>query len=146
MPERRRLAFDRIEAIMPDVDRLIAGHATVGRWTLGAIGDHLARAINLALDSAPAVAPATREQVARRLFFRAGAFPEGQSIPIPALAPTPDADPVTSSESLRKALIRLAAQDGPSPAHPLLGPLTHDERLLFHARHAAHHLSFAIPT
>jgi hypothetical protein len=28
MPERRRLAFDRIEAIMPDVDRLIAGHAT----------------------------------------------------------------------------------------------------------------------
>jgi hypothetical protein len=147
MPERRRLAFDRIEAIMPDVDRLIAGHATVGRWTLGAICDHLARTINLALDSPPADAPATREQVLnRRLFFRAPAFPEGQTPPLPAQTPTPDADPIASSESLRTALARLAAHDGPFPAHPLLGPLTRSEWLLFHARHAAHHLSFAVPT
>jgi hypothetical protein len=147
MPERRHLAFDRIEDIMPDVDRLIAGHATVGRWTLGAICDHLARTINLALDSPSADALATREQVVkRRLFFRAPAFPEGQTPPLSAQIPTPDADPIAASESLRAALARLAAHDGPFPAHPFLGPLTRGEWLLFHARHAAHHLSFAVPT
>ncbi len=66
MPARRRLGFDRIEAIMPDVDRLMAGHATVGRWTLGANCDHLARTINLTLDFPLADAPATREQVLNR--------------------------------------------------------------------------------
>ncbi len=147
MFERRRLAFDRIEAIMPEVDRLIAGHATVGRWTLGAICDHLAKTIHLALDSPPADAPATREQVVnRRLFFRAPAFPEGQSMALPAQTPTPDADPITASQSLRDALARLAAHDGPFPAHPVLGSMTRDQWLLFHARHAAHHLAFAVPT
>jgi hypothetical protein len=147
MPERRCLAFDRIEAIMPDVDRLIIGHTTVGRWTLAAICDHLARTINVALDSSPADAPATREQaVSRRLFFRSPTFPEGRTPPLSAQIPTPDADPIAASESLRTALARLAAHDGPFPAHPLLGPLTRSEWLLFHARHAAHHLSFAVPT
>ena len=90
MPERRRLAFDRIEDIMPDVDRLIAGHATVGRWSLGAICDHLARTINLSLDSPPPDAPASREQaVKRRLFFRAPCLPRGPDAS--AFRPDPDA-------------------------------------------------------
>jgi hypothetical protein len=103
----------------PTALALIAGHATVGRWTLGAICDHLVRTINLTLDSPPANAPATREQVLnRRLFFRAPAFPEGQTPPLPDLTPTPDADLIASSASLRTALARLAAHDGPFPAHP----------------------------
>ncbi len=146
MPERRRLAFDRIEEIMPEVDRLLAGHVTVGSWTLGAICDHLARSIDLSLDSGPAVAPPTREQaVYRRLFFRAGAFPEGQTPPIAALFPNPDADPIAAAGSLRKALDRLDGHAGPFAAHPVIGPMSREEWLLFHSRHAAHHLSFAVP-
>jgi hypothetical protein len=144
--ERRRVAFDRIEAIMPEVDLLISGHETVGKWTLGAICDHLAKTINLSLDSPPAVASATREQaVYRRLFFRAKAFPEGQTPPLAVQMPTSDVNLADSVDSLHNALARLAAHDGPFAAHPVLGPLTRDEWHLFHARHAAHHLSFAIP-
>ena len=56
---RRSLEFDGVEAIMPEVDRLTAGHVTVGRWTLAQICDHLARSIALSLDLPPAEAPAT---------------------------------------------------------------------------------------
>jgi hypothetical protein len=143
---RRHLAFDRIEAIMPEVDRLLAGHVTVGQWTLGAICDHLAKSINLTLDMPPADAPPTRKQsVYRRLFFRSPGFPEGQAIPLSTQVPEPDADPITASKALRNALARLIARSGPFPAHPVLGPMTRDEWLHFHARHAAHHLSFAVP-
>ena len=146
MPERRRLAFGRIAEIMPEVEHLIAGYASVGRWSLGAICDHLARAVVLALDSAPADAPPTREQaVYRRLFFRSGAFPESQTPPIPALFPDPNADPIIAAGSLRKALDRLDGHAGPFAAHPVIGPLTREEWLLFHSRHAAHHLSFSVP-
>ena len=148
MPERRRLAFEGIEAIMPEVDRLLAaGHATAGRWSLGMICEHLATSVNLSLDSPPADAPATRAQaVGRRLFFRAPSFPEGQDPPFAVQLPAHDADPVAAAGSLRLALGRLAAHAGPWPAHPVIGPLTRAEWLAFHTRHAAHHLSFAVPT
>jgi hypothetical protein len=146
MLERRRLNFDTIDVIMPDVEVLLDGHVTVGCWTLGAICDHLARTINLSLDSAPADAPSTREQVNyRRLFFRASAFPEGQTPPLAVQEPAHDADPVEAARSLRNAVNRLKTHGGPFAAHPVIGPLTRDEWLLFHARHAAHHLSFAVP-
>jgi Protein of unknown function (DUF1569) len=144
--ERRSLDLS-INVIMSDVDRLIAGHTTVGRWTLGAICDHLAKSINLSLDFPPAEAPPTREQgVIRRLFFRAAAFPEGRGFAHPAQNPDPDADLGTASEALRHALGRLVSHNAPFAAHPVLGPMTRDEWLRFHARHCCHHLSFAVPT
>ena len=121
MPDRRPLSFDRIDQIMPDVDRLLAGHATVGGWTLGQICDHLARSIKIGLRGrrAPATPPEpTPEQdAARRLFFRTAPIPAGRQIPVAALAPEPDADPAASAESLRGALDRLA-----SLARPLARP------------------------
>jgi hypothetical protein len=146
LPERRRLSFETMDSIMPDVDGLIDGHITVGCWTLGAICDHLARTINLSMDSSPADAPATREQdIYRRRFFRASAFPEGQKPPLAIQEPPLDADLSTAVESLRNAVARLKTHVKPFAAHPILGPLTRDEWLQFHARHAAHHLSFAVP-
>jgi hypothetical protein len=146
VPERRCLVFESIEAIMPDVDRLIAGHVTVGRWTLGAICDHLARTIDLTLNTAATDVPATREQaIYRRLFFRAAVFPEGQTIPLESQEPATDADVRTSAEELRGAVARLALHDGGFATHPMLGAMTREQWLLFHARHAAHHLSFAVP-
>ena len=98
----------------------------------------------------PTDAEPTREQkVGRRLFFRAEVFPEGQDIPLPDLQ-TPAArandDPARSVAALRQALARLEAHDGPFATHPRIGPLTRDEWLIFHTRHAAHHLGFAVPT
>jgi hypothetical protein len=146
MPGRRPLDYDRIDAIMTDVDRLLEGHATAGRWTLGEICDHLARAIRLTLIGRVSPDPATPEQEeARRAFFRDRAFPEGRAMPVPALTPDPDVDPRVAAESLRGALARLESFEGPWPTHRLLGPLTRDEWLQFHSIHCAHHLSFAHP-
>ena len=42
---RRPLVFVRLDEVMPDVERLLAGHVTVGRWTLGQICNHLELAL-----------------------------------------------------------------------------------------------------
>lgn len=131
---------------MPEVDRLRAGHTTVGRWSLAQICVHLARTIDLSLDFPPADAPATREQaVFRRFFFRSQTFPEGQGLAHPSQEPAAGVEQGESVEALRVAVARLASHVGPFAAHPVLGPLEHDQWLLFHTRHAAHHLSFAAP-
>ncbi|WP_165253540.1 DUF1569 domain-containing protein [Paludisphaera soli] len=145
MSERRTLELDGIEAILPEVDRLTAGHVTVGSWTLAQICDHLTRSINLSLDLPAATEPPTREQaVYRRFFFRSRAFPEGQGLAHPSQEPDAGLDLGMAVEALRAAVDRLAAHDGPFAAHPVLGPMSRDEWLLFHARHAAHHLGFAV--
>ena len=146
MPGRRTLDFDRIDAVMPDVDRLLGGHTTAGQWTLGMICDHLSRAVRVTLRGKVTGAPSTPEQdEARRQFFAARAIPEGRAVPIAVLEPEPGADPREAAESLRDALARLVAHEGPWPNHPSLGPMTGDEWRQFHAIHCAHHLSFAHP-
>lgn len=145
-PTRRHLQFDRIDEIMPEVDRLLTGHVTVGGWTLGMICDHLARSVELTLSLPPSDAPPTREQIVyRRLFFRRAEFPEGQAIPRIDQTPDPQADDATAAENLRDQLDGLRQHTGPWPSHPVIGPLTPEEWLLFHARHSAHHLGFAVP-
>jgi hypothetical protein len=149
MPERRTLDFERIDQVMPDVDRLLDGHSTAGRWTLGQICDHLARGITLTLrkprGDATTPEPTPAQEVNRRHLFRARSFPEGVALPSRLLEPTADLDSRAAAEALRSALDRLASHDDPFPAHPLLGPLTRDEWVDFHCIHCAHHLSFVVP-
>jgi hypothetical protein len=47
--KRRQLAFASLDEVMPDVERLLTGHVTVGRWSLGQICNHLAAALRLTL-------------------------------------------------------------------------------------------------
>lgn len=147
MTGRRPLDFDRIDAIPADVDRLLEGHTTAGRWTLGEICDHLARAVRVTLRGKVTGAPSTPEQdEARRRFFAARALPEGMSLPIAILEPEPGIDPREAAESLRGALTRLAEHGDPWPNHPALGALTGDEWRQFHCIHCAHHLGFVHPS
>ena len=146
MAGRRDLTFAGLEDVMPEVERLLAGHTTVGRWSLGQICDHLAAALRLTLEAPPSSAEPTREErVARRLFFRSGRFPDGMETPVPVLQPQPGLDAATESEALREAIDRFNASTGPFPAHPVLGPLTREEWTRFHSLHCAHHLGFAVP-
>ena len=146
MPGRRPLGFDRIDDVMPEVDRLLDGYTTSGRWSLGMICDHLARAVRVTLRGKVTRTPSTPEQdLARAAFFRDRAIPEGRAVPIPILEPNPEADEHEAAETLRDALARLVAREGPWPNHPTLGPMSRDEWHQFHAIHCAHHLSFAHP-
>jgi len=41
-PGRRTLRYESLDEVMPDVERLLEGHTTVGTWSLAQICRHLA--------------------------------------------------------------------------------------------------------
>ena len=146
-PGRRTLRFQDLEDIMPDVERLLDGHTTVGHWSLGQICRHLATVMRLSVDR-PASTPhdATRRvgEERKREFFESGVVPEG--IPTsPRLLPAEALDEHEEAEGLRQAIAHYQASPGPVVPHVLLGFLTREEWDRFHCIHAAHHLSFAVP-
>ena len=152
MVGQRLLSFDRLDEVMPEVDRLLLGHLLVGGWTLGQILSHLGTAVGLCLEgdriSGEPVDPemARVHAVRRRYFFRSSRFPEGQEIPHPSMLPDREADERAEAERLRSALARLEMSEGPFASHPILGALSKDEWTRFHRIHCAHHLGFALPT
>jgi hypothetical protein len=147
MAERRILEFTSLDDVMPEVERLLAGHVTVGTWSLGQICHHLATGIRLTLNAPKRQRETTPEQdVARHEFFREGKFPDGMPAPIAALVPPPDRDTHTEAEALRAAIRRFVETDRALPAHPRLGPMTREDWTRFHCMHCAHHLGFAVPS
>lgn len=148
MDGQRELAFERIEDVMTEVERLLVGHSTTRGWTLGQILHHLSTAIRLSLDfRGDSTPPADLQrvfEVRRRFFFRSGRFPDGAKIPHPAMQPPADADERVEAEGLRAALESLKSSDGPFATHPIIGPLSKAEWVDFHRIHCAHHLAFAI--
>ncbi len=152
MDGRRSIAFERLDQVIPEVDRLLGGHVASGRWSLGQILRHLASSIKLLVEGGlPPLDPpdpemARRFEIRRRRFFQHGKFPEGVAIPIPALIPPADVDERAEAESLRLVLRRFEDFDGPFPAHPVFGPMSKEEWGDFHRLHCAHHLGFVRPT
>jgi hypothetical protein len=145
MHDRRTLDFGSLDEVLAEVDRLLAGHRTVGRWTLGQILYHLATAIRVTCRGRPVPEARPVSDEVRERFFRLRRFPEGLEAPHPRLVPPVDADARTEAEALRQAIARWAAAPGPFSAHPLLGPMNKVEWTQFHCIHCAHHLGFAIP-
>jgi hypothetical protein len=147
MSDRRHLRFESLDAILPEVERLRAGHRTLGRWSLGQICDHLASATRLAVD-----APAdTRHDPSLLLppertaeVFATERLPEG--LPLPSVLGEPAAiSEAEGAERLRSALDHYRAKGGPVAPHRYFGALTKEkwERLV--CIHCAHHLGFAVP-
>ncbi|WP_406697701.1 DUF1569 domain-containing protein [Singulisphaera sp. Ch08] len=148
MAERRTLSFATLDRVMPDVDRLLEGHETVGNWSLGQICNHLAGAIAGSVEGFPFHAPwifrKTLGAVSRRRVFKTGRMATG--IPLPArYSPKPDLDPRAEAEALRATLRFYAGFQEPLALHPVFGRLTRDEWNQLHAIHCAHHLSFVLP-
>jgi len=150
MPVRRPLAFSSLDDVMPDVDRLLAGHQTVGTWSLGQICNHLALSLRYSAEGGLPVRISwlTRLLVgtpAKWHVFRTGALPAGFKVPSPVLVPAPDRDDRAEAEALRATIRLYLAAPEPFPPHPLFGPLSPEEWRRFHCIHCAHHLSFALP-
>ncbi|APW60178.1 DUF1569 domain-containing protein [Paludisphaera borealis] len=126
MTERRTLSFDGLDGldgVMTDVDRLLAGHEAVGRWTLGQILYHLAVGVRLSMEAdrdAEPVEGRDRSRALRRMFFRAGRFPENAHPPLAILVPPDSCDPTEQAEALRDAIKRFTTDDGPFASHPVL--------------------------
>jgi hypothetical protein len=144
---RRQVAFQRLDDVMPDVERLLGGHVTVGRWSLAQICNHLTTSIRSSIDgfpggSAPWFIRATIGKIARRSILVKGNIPEGA--PLPKLyTPQPGLDARAEAETLRAAIAAFKECASPVP-HPFVGAMTKEEWSRFHCVHCGHHLSFVV--
>jgi hypothetical protein len=146
---RRPLKFETLGEVMPDVDRLLEGHTTVGNWTLGQICNHLSESVMYTIDGFPDKAPwvirRTIGPILTRRMLRTNRMPEGVRTP-KRYQPRPGVDARAEAEALRASLRLLASNPGPFAEHPFAGPLSRADWDRFHCVHFAHHLSFAVPS
>ena len=77
---RRTLRFNSLDEVMPDVERLLEGHSTVGNWSLAQICRHVSTVMRRVVDL-PASTPVDPSQWApeerKREVFESGMIPEG---------------------------------------------------------------------
>jgi hypothetical protein len=147
-PGRRPLAFARLDEVMPDVDRLLAGYTAVGKWTLGQACNHLANALVYTVEGFPGRMPwvlrKTIGPLIVRSMFKTGSIREGIKVPEEVL-PKPGLDDRAEAEALRAAVRLFLAHAGPLAPHPIVDRMSRDDWERFHCIHCAHHLSFLSP-
>ena len=144
---RRGLRFERYADISTEVERLAGGHRVLGNWTLAQICHHLANTEEFSVSpTEPEIRTsrlyrATVGRLALRMLLWFRYIPERQG----NLAPLPAVALDAAMERLRGTIRRLSTE--PMTAeHPIFGRLSQRQWRLFHLHHAAHHLSFVIPT
>jgi hypothetical protein len=147
-PARRTLAFDSLDRVMPDVDHLLEGHATVGNWSLSQVCNHLAKMMISSVEGFPEMAPWVLRKsigpiIIRRL-VKNGRFPEGIKLSDVYL-PTRCDDARAEAEALRATLSLFSAHTGTFAEHSLGAKLSRREWERLHCIHCAHHLSFVLP-
>lgn len=148
MAVRRALAFTSLDQVMPEVDRLLDGYATMGNWSLGQICNHLGDTLRCSIEGFGARAPwlirALVGGTIKRRVLTTGMMREGIKVPAQFL-PKPGLDDRAEAEAFRAALRIFASHTGPVADHPLFGPMTPKEWDRLHCIHCAHHLSFVQP-
>jgi Protein of unknown function (DUF1569) len=153
VPGRRILRFESIDQVMADVERLAEAQRAgrlrqLGNWTLGQTLRHLACWAEYSYTGTPLKVPLLLRWILRfrkRKFLyepmRAGARIPGVPGGTLATEPTPLEDGLGR---LRRVMERLKAE-APTKPHAILGPLSHDEWIAMHLRHAELHLGFFVP-
>lgn len=147
-PGRRSLRFATFDEVRDDVSRLLAGHRTVGNWSLSEICQHLTASMRLAL-SLPATTtpdPSLRlpDEDVRRI-FETDTLPEGLNRPSQT-EPFATMDEAQAADILSQAIAQYQRSSGPVGTHRFLGSLSKEQWDHLQRIHCAHHLSFAVPT
>lgn len=153
--DRRKLAFRSIADLNADIAALVAAERAgtlraSGNWTLGQAFGHLAFWINAPFDGYPPdLNPPWFVKLLLRLMKKRymTALPAGVRIPnIPG--GTKGIDPLTTQEGLSRITAALSRLQSRPPERPnlIFGPLSHEEWITMHLRHAELHLSFFHPT
>lgn len=148
--DRRKIRFATVPDLLADADRLIAAENAgtlrkSGNWTLGQALAHLAAWVDFAYDGYP-IQPPWFVRIAVRPFkrkFIRGGLPAGQRIPR-IEGGTLATEPVDTDEAntrFRRSWDRLV-KVAPTIPNPIFGPMSHDEWIQGHLRHAELHLSF----
>jgi hypothetical protein len=146
-PGRRTLQYESLDDVMPDVERLLEGHKTVGTWSLAQICCHLSTVMRRVVDL-PASTPQDPSKWVgedrKRQVFESRRLPEGLPGP-PEIMPTETLGEREEAERLRQTIAYYKASAGPAIPHRIFGPLSKDEWDRIQLIHFAHHLSFAVP-
>ncbi len=149
MPERRELHFKSLDEILDHVEAL-DGHTVraTGNWTPAQNVRHVADGILGSVDGFPVHAPADAQQRARRRkdALLEDGFPTGIELAgdLARLKPPAGVTWAAAVSHLRSAVTRAIAE-GMTKPHAVLGPLTEDEWVRFHCRHAELHFGFLAP-
>src|SRR3954454_2587797 len=104
-PGRRTLRYESLDEVMPDVERLLEGHATVGSWSLAQICRHLATVLRRVVDlpaSTPQDPSRWVQEDQKRQLLEPGMIPEGLPAP-PEILPAEALDVRTEADGLRAA-------------------------------------------
>jgi hypothetical protein len=140
------LRYGSLDEVMPDVERLLEGHTTVGTWSLAQICRHLGTVMRRVVDL-PASTPHDPSRWVgdeqKRQVLDSGLLSEGLPAP-PEILPSETLSEREEAEGLRRAIAHYKVSPGPVIPHRLFGPLTKDEWDRLQLIHVAHHLSFAV--
>ena len=151
--ERRILRFESLDQVLAEVERLAEAERAgrlrrLGNWTLGQALGHLASWAEYSYTGAPLKAPFFVKWFLRlrKRKFLYGPMRAGVKIPR-VEGGTLATEPVPLDEALermRRVLGRLQTE-APTAPNVIFGPLTHDEWVALHCRHAELHLGFFVP-
>ena len=148
MPERRALKIDDFNALRAEVAQLRGGYARAGQWSLAQVCYHVDRSMREAMNAPATPIPNTPEQDARAGLFagvmRDARIPDGLSAPDHTAPPADVSD--AAIDDLIATADRFERSSGPYSPHRLFGNLSPEVRRRHQLIHAAHHLSFLIPT
>lgn len=151
--DRRKLRFKTPAEMMADVDRVVAADRAgtlrrCGNWTTGQILWHLAAWVDYSFDGNPLRPPWFIKlllRFAKRRFLR-GPLKAGVKIPrVKGGTLATEALPLDEALTRFKNAWARLEKAPPSIPNILFGPMTHDEWIKGHLRHAELHLSFLHP-
>lgn len=153
--ERRELSFASVDEILAEAERLAAAPDVelLGNWSLGQILDHLALAMEKAIDGSDGKAPLLMRLMLKFVgpsmlrSLEKGSMPSGFKMPKSLrgdFAPPAEVSTEDGLEHLRRAVDRWQTESKRAP-HVAFGNITPDQHDLVQRRHAEMHLSHVIP-
>jgi Protein of unknown function (DUF1569) len=153
--DRRTLNLPTIDAVLADIDRIVAADRAgtlrcTGNWTAGQVMGHVASWIDYAYDGYPLKPPPFFVRwflrMLKKKFLREG-LPSGAKIPKTEHG-TVGIEKFNTEDGaarLRSALGRLQSKEVATYESPAWGMMPYDERVAMNLRHAELHLSFLHP-
>lgn len=147
--ERRQLRFAEVSDLRRELETICTHRVkTLGAWNEAQIVQHVTRLMEFSYNGFPFRAPWYARLIARRFLprFLNKGFTPGFKLPSRAGALLPD-DAVTlaaAAAQMAALLGRLERGEPMSQPSPIFGPLTHEQWVQLHLRHAEHHFSFVI--
>jgi hypothetical protein len=146
-PARRAIRFDSLDDVVAEAERLLAsGYERCGTWSLGAICDHLAITMKVAMDGKP-LPWVVRATIGRWVMGKIRTRTMAAGVKAPKfLRPDVTVDDAEGVRRLRERAAIVKADPRAEILHPLFGRIDRATWTLAQLVHAEHHLSFLVPT